>query len=115
MSVRLSCPSCNTAFTLPQLPGDRRAACPRCGDVFPVRSFTEEKTGDNAAVDAPASPSPTSGTSRRAQARWSLQRSVAIVLVMGLAGLLVGVAVYYIRGGFRSKPGPQPEPPPAVA
>src|SRR5207248_4987942 len=45
MSVRLSCPSCNTGFALDALPADRRATCPRCGDVFPVRGGDEE-TGD---------------------------------------------------------------------
>lgn len=41
MSVRLSCPSCNTAFALPALPDHRRAQCPRCGDVFPIHTYTE--------------------------------------------------------------------------
>src|SRR6266545_3188806 len=46
MSVRLSCPSCNTGFALDAIPADRRAACPRCGDVFPIRGLDAEGTGD---------------------------------------------------------------------
>ncbi|HEY1187742.1 MAG TPA: hypothetical protein VGE74_08800 [Gemmata sp.] len=41
MSIRLSCPSCNHTFALPALPESRRALCPRCQDVFPIRTFTE--------------------------------------------------------------------------
>ncbi|AWM40763.1 hypothetical protein GobsT_06920 [Gemmata obscuriglobus] len=48
MSIRLSCPSCNHGFALPVLPGHRRATCPRCGDVFPIRTYTEE--GDHEPV-----------------------------------------------------------------
>jgi hypothetical protein len=45
MSVRLSCPSCNTPFALPALPDHGRAQCPRCGDVFPIRTYSEQPDG----------------------------------------------------------------------
>lgn len=99
---RLSCPSCNTSFTLPELPADRRAACPRCGDVFPIRTFTEE---------AAATPqvSPQSPATRRAFGRWSVARSLAVALTMGLVGLGVGLWVYHNRGG--TPPRDEPEAP----
>jgi hypothetical protein len=110
--VRLSCPSCNTSFALPELPADRRTTCPRCGDVFPIRSFTQE-SGDGSQETGSQSPALT--TARRARARWSVQRTVAVALAMGLIGLLAGLGVYYVTGGFRSQPTPEPELTPLVA
>ena len=114
--VRLSCPSCNTSFALPAVPADRRAACPRCGDVFPVRSWSEEPGDANPAAAPPAAPARHAAlASRDSLARWSVRRTVAVALAMGLVGLLAGLGVYYAKGGFRSKPGPESELPPAVA
>lgn len=108
MAIRLSCPSCNTSFALPELPADRRAACPLCGDVFPIRSFIRE---DHTAAQAgPSHPRPARG----AAGRWSIQRAVAVALAMGLAGLLAGLGVYYFQGGLRPKPPPESEPPPLL-
>jgi hypothetical protein len=90
MSVRLSCPSCNTAFDLDAIPADRRAACPRCGDVFPVRGELAERATGAPTVPTPATPGPPPakrGLSRR--------RTVAIVVALGLVGFGVGFAVYY--------------------
>ena len=102
MSVRLSCPSCNTAFDLDAVPADRRAACPRCGDVFPVRGEVAEH--------ATAPP----GRCRRrksepppAKCKWSLGRAVAIVVALGLLGFAVGFAVYYNRGSKPKEDEPQ--------
>src|SRR5262245_48164937 len=108
--VRLSCPSCNTSFTLPELPADRRATCPRCGDVFPVRSFT---VGPAVPAEPQTQTAGAAGPTRRDRARWSVQRAVAVALAMGLVGLLAGVGVYYARGGFRSNPAQEPELTPA--
>ena len=96
MPVRLSCPSCNTAFTLPDLPADRRANCPRCGDLFPVRTFEHV-----AESEPPASAiAPTSATStQKDQTRRSRRRTVVIVLGMGcVAGVIGGVIRDLVHG-----------------
>lgn len=119
MAVRLSCPSCNTGFTLPQLPADRRAACPRCGDVFPVRGpesgdGSPEAEGSGPPADS-ASGAPPPAThpprARRAAGKWSVTRSVVVALSLGLLGLGAGLWVYHTRGVPR--PGGEPEPRPA--
>lgn len=96
MAFRLSCPSCNTSFTVPELPGDRRAACPRCGDVFPLRTW--EETAD--ASPTLVVPSPEVG------GLWSKQ-----LLAIGLAliVLTVGLLVYFNRDRLRGRPTPGPE------
>jgi hypothetical protein len=101
MAVRLSCPSCNTAFTLPELPAERRATCPRCGDVFPIHSFTE--VGEGEARSEPATP-PAAGAAGRPRG-WSVGRTVAVAVALGLVGL--GLGLWFSRGG-----GKQPETPP---
>lgn len=103
MSVRLSCPSCNTAFDLAAVPADRRATCPRCGDVFPIRG----ESAEHATGAPPAQPSPPPEPPRNRG--WSIWRVAAVALALGALGFAVGLAVYYNRG---TKPtnGPQPEP-----
>lgn len=97
MSVRLSCPSCNTAFALPALPDDRRATCPRCGDAFPVRTFTEVAEPEAASpADAPHTPPRSRGLS----AGWAL----VVVLLMGVVGLGVGVWMYQGRPRANDEP-----------
>jgi hypothetical protein len=113
MSVRLSCPSCNTHFSLDAVPADRRAACPRCGDAFPVRAGASEESEDRgqtseaseapASVSTPHSPLPTPHSKGLSPARATL-----IALSLGLIGLAAGLAVYFTRA--KSKPEPQPEP-----
>ena len=98
MSVRLSCPSCNTAFALDAIPADRRAACPRCGDVFPVRGEAAEQANrDREAAGTPAAPltpkHPTPNTQHQAR---SLRRAALVAVTLAL-GLAVGLAVYYSR------------------
>jgi hypothetical protein len=92
MPVRLSCPSCNSSFALAGLPPERRAACPRCGDVFPVRSW-EEASPDEASSSAP----PIRTSTHRDRARWSVQRAVLVAILMGLVGLVAGLGVYLTR------------------
>ena len=89
MAFRLSCPSCNTLFALAGLPAERRVACPRCGDVFPVRNW--EETDEKSVVATPGAPS----FALHDRARWSVRRTVAVALAMGLVGLLAGLGVYY--------------------
>ena len=95
--VRLSCPSCNTSLTVPEIPIERRAACPRCGDVFPIRSW-EEVSATEAVMRSSNLPSAT----RRDRARWSVQRSMALALAMGVAGLVAGLVIYYTRKDIRT-------------
>ena len=104
MTVRVSCPSCNTGFTLPAAPPDGRAACPRCGDVFPTRGRVEEVAGDAPASYPPTAPARTS----RPKARL-----VALVVGMGLVGLAAGGGWYALYGRPKPLP-PEPEPTPAA-
>jgi hypothetical protein len=112
MPIRLSCPSCNTGFSLPELPADRRTACPRCGDVFPIRTFNEIVESEGNSRGTALVPG-TAKSPRKALARLSLMRATAITLGMGLLGLIAGVAIYYIQ--LKPKPEPEPEPPPMTA
>lgn len=86
--VRLSCPSCNTAFALPEPPADRRATCPRCGDTFPVRTFTEVAESEAAPpADAPRPPPPAPRS-----------RTPYVVALLVLAFLTAGAWIYLNRG-----------------
>lgn len=38
MSVRVSCPYCNTAFSIAAVPASGRTPCPRCGEPAPVKA-----------------------------------------------------------------------------
>jgi hypothetical protein len=104
MSVRLSCPSCNTGFLLGTLPPDRRAACPRCGDVFPVRGEAaapeaEEQQTDATAEAKPVTPAPPGRT---------LPRLVLLAGVLVIA-CAAGLAAYLSR-----EPKSNPDAPPAL-
>lgn len=106
MSVRLSCPSCNTAFDLDAIPADRRAACPRCGDVFPIRGeLAEQATG------APAFLPKATTEPLKHKCKWSNRHAAMVVAALALLGFAVGLAVYYNRG---SKPNGEPQPEPTV-
>jgi hypothetical protein len=104
MAFRLSCPSCNTSFALGELPADRRAECPRCHDVFPVKSWEETV----------ANPTLAPSLSTQHSALSTPRRALLITLGMGLLGLTIGLVVYFNRGGLRGKPGPEPVPTAAV-
>lgn len=108
MSVRLSCPSCNTAFALDAVPADRRAVCPRCGDVFPVRGEVAESEDRGQRTEdkrEKAAPLP-AGV-------WPVRRAALIALALGLLGFAIGLAVYYSRE-TKTKAEAQPELPPAA-
>jgi len=102
MPIRLSCPSCNTAFTLPEPPADRRANCHRCGDQFPIRTFTEIAESE----DSSTRPG-TAQLSSKDRAQLSIKRTVLVALGMGLVGLFVGVAGYYFQGNVHPLPPPE--------
>lgn len=106
----LSCPSCNTAFNVSALPANRRATCPRCGDVFPVRGEVAGDAGAEPVAVPQLAPSP---VSREAQAKRSVVRTVLIAAAMGLVGLAAGLAVYFTRE--RPKPADAPSPPAIVS
>jgi hypothetical protein len=98
MSVRLSCPSCNTPFLLAAPPAGR-ATCPRCGDVFPVRPGAAEEAGDGEPQAAPYRP-----PERRRGAR-----RTAAAAALAILGLAAGLGFYFTRG---PKPNPDPPAPP---
>lgn len=103
MSVRLSCPSCNTAFTLPALPDHRRATCPRCGDVFPVRTYTEDAEGARGSEPEAPAASPTGPVPQRHAWRARGGGFYALLGVIGLVILGAGIAA-----GLRARKGGGP-------
>lgn len=101
MSVRLSCPSCNTAFALPALPDHRRAQCPRCGDVFPIHSYTEQPD-DGAPPAAPPAP-----------VVLARGRKPQVAFAAALLLLAAGVAFWMLARELREQPPSGPTEPPA--
>ncbi|MBY0458702.1 MAG: zinc-ribbon domain-containing protein, partial [Gemmataceae bacterium] len=101
MSVRLSCPSCNTRFTLDALPEHRRATCTRCGDVFPVRGEVVENAGPAPVAPVPPAPPAKGGF-------WTMPRVALLVLLLVASGGMVWWGVNYVRENERQK---QPPPP----
>ncbi len=101
MSVRLSCPSCNSAFALPALPEHRRATCPRCGDVFLVRTFTEE------ADDGQPAPATDTREASATRTQGEGRRMVGVVLVALMGILLAGLPPFIVHWrGKKPKPAP---------
>lgn len=92
MSIRLSCPSCNTEFVLSALPDSRRASCPRCGDVFPVRTYTEV-AGD---AVPPTHGEPEHASRTQGEGRRMVGVFAAALVLIALAGLPPFI-VYYTR------------------
>jgi len=117
MSIRLSCPSCNTAFALDAVPAGGRATCPRCGDVFPIRGEMAELTpgADDGPIAIPV-PSPNGETRspKRAAGPWSIRRTALVGLALGGIGFVIGLTAYYSP---KQKPNGDPpgEPPSAVS
>lgn len=92
MSVRVSCPYCNTGFELSGVPAGGRAVCPRCGDAFKVHGPVEVAAAPAAAPTPPHPP------------RESKSGGVRPLLI-ALAFVAAGGGLLYFRGGFR-----QPDP-----
>jgi hypothetical protein len=102
MSVTLSCPACNTAFELPEVPPDRRATCPRCRDAFPVRGEPAEHPAHAPAAKL-ASPAPKRGFPLGVIA---LVGAVFVAIVVG-----AGAYAYFSLGrGSKQDKFPDPEP-----
>lgn len=112
MSVRVSCPYCNHAVTLAEPPAAGRVTCPRCRDPFPFRAPAEDDGDEPAFADAPAAgPVVSEPVARRG---WSVRRTVAVCVLLGLVGLGVGLGVAYYRGGHHPEPA-GPDAPPSGA
>jgi len=103
MTVRVTCPFCNTAFALADAPPSGRATCPRCLDSFPTRGRIDEVSTDAAPaiLSAPLSPTPTR----------FLRRALAVVVALAVVGS--GIGYFFSRSW--SKPVPDPELAPSVA
>jgi hypothetical protein len=117
MSIRLSCPSCNTSFALEALPPTHRATCPRCGDLFPVRDPTAEETEDRNQESGVRSQETEQGKervavpARPAPSGLSVRKAVLVAVALGVVGFAVGLVVYNTR---EPKPHPEPPPPPEI-
>lgn len=99
MSIRLSCPSCNHPFALAALPEHRRGTCPRCGDVFPIRTFTEES---DAGVQEAPRPAPARGPGRF----WGGGAFYLLLGAIGLAVVAAGIVAVANRKDKNSPDGP---------
>src|SRR5207248_300031 len=113
--LRVSCPYCNTSFALPGVPPAGRAACPRCGDTFAVKppeegepGSADQGTGDGGQETAPVTPQPLPRRPRTA-------RLLIIGACLAVLGFGIGLGVSYLRGGLRTRPGPEPDSPPPAA
>ncbi len=117
MTVRVSCPYCNTGFTLPEVLPMGRATCPRCGEAFSVRAV------DPDAADQPIPPVPPSAQAHGPPSvnthsiprptpptKLSLTRLVALLLLV----VAVGSIVVYFTAGVRRR-SPEPAGSPATA
>ena len=116
MSIRLSCPSCNTAFALPVLPEHRRATCPRCGDVFPVRGeLVEQTTGAAAGANQPQAERARVESLTPAPERPKTTPSLAIGLGILLGLGVLGGAIWFAFGARHNEKPIENAPAPVVA
>lgn len=106
MSVRLSCPSCNTVFVLPAPPD--RATCPRCGDVFPVRSYTEVADEGEGVPGGGSEP-------RASRTRGEGRRMLGVVAAAAALILLAGLPPFLVYFKRLKNKAPEPAAPAAVA
>ncbi len=110
MSIRLSCPSCNTSFTLPDLPADRRANCPRCRDQFPIRTFEEVNESEATSTQGTSSVTTSSKAGSESSVKAGLFAALGLVLLA-----VIGLVGYYFRSGVQPRPQPeQPRPDSAI-
>jgi hypothetical protein len=109
MSLRVSCPYCNTSFALPGVPPGGRAACPRCGDAFAVRATDETEEAGDARPEA-AHPVAAPPAARRPRTA----RLLVAAACLALLGFGIGLGVRHLGGG-RPRPDPQPDSPPSAA
>lgn len=108
MTVRVSCPFCNTGLTLPGAPPTGRVQCPRCGESFPVKPPGEE-TAPGDPVE-PGPPPSTNGTPA-GHARPPSPRAFGApaFIAAWLAALVLGVVLYTV---LRRENGGRPPTPP---
>jgi hypothetical protein len=105
MPVRVSCPYCNSAFSLGAVPPGGRVTCPRCGDAFAVRdSDAEAGAGrDEAAVESRSLEPP--------QAREPNSKSRTLAVALTLAILAIGIGAGFLYYQNRSGPDSPPVDP----
>ncbi|AMV22963.1 hypothetical protein VT84_01035 [Gemmata sp. SH-PL17] len=112
MSIRLSCPSCNTAFTVPAIPDHRRVPCPRCGDVFPVRGELVDQanstSGETVSERQIVPPAP---TVERPKGAPLFAIGLGILLVAGV----LGGGIWLAFGTKHKEKSPENAPVPIVA
>lgn len=97
MSVRVSCPFCNAAVPLAEIPPGRRVPCPRCGETFPVKGEVGESAGPAPSLNGEPVPPPPAAPG------WSL-RSLAAV------GGAVGLVLFAVALLLTKRPPPPTEP-----
>jgi hypothetical protein len=95
MALRVSCPYCNTGFTVPAIPPSGRVACPRCGDAFPVHSAEEDELGEVLEA-APAAPVEDARPTQTAQRKSSF-RIVVPAAIIAILAIAIGAGWYYFR------------------
>src|SRR5947209_5152810 len=118
MRIRVSCPHCNSSVVLPERPATGRAACPRCGEMFPVRDV--EEVADEASGGREP---PVSSLQQGAHARRSpLPTGRALLASVAVAAVVLGGGLYYFRGPAKPQAAQQSDdrppgvvPPAAVA
>ncbi|MBA4190249.1 MAG: hypothetical protein C0467_19865 [Planctomycetaceae bacterium] len=106
MSIRVSCSTCNTEFTLPEVPTNRRGLCPRCHDEFPVRAWQEVPSSPVSASEVARQNAPLPTTSRPAARK---SRMLLLPLLMAIVGL--GVALWAMQRPAQVQPPPELERP----
>ncbi len=91
MALRVSCPYCNTGFSVPAAPLSGRVACPRCGDAFPVHPAEEDEPSEGVAAHTEVTV-PTQAVPRKSSFRIAVP--AAIVALLAIA---IGAGWYYFR------------------
>ena len=100
MTVRLSCPYCETAVSLVDLPATHRVVCPRCGETFAAHATEMQESGPHIPVASRnGSHPPDEPTDSDEPA--APERSLIGLLLFGfvLGAFVVGLGMYAIFRG----------------
>lgn len=104
MSARLSCPSCNTAFSLDAIPEHRRVTCPRCGDIFPIRGEGGAENTGPKTIDG-GQPSAVAQYQNQKHKAEHSRRTPMVVVGLVVVTVAIGLTIYFTR-----TPKPRTEP-----